>query len=444
MNNLWLVIKREYLTRVTNKSFILLTILTPLAIALFIVGAGYLGAKSMDVENKILVKDESGIFEQSNQNKGNITYSFSSSDLEQLKSSYDQDGYDILIHIPVFEDISSKKHEASYYSKKKPGLATLESVEGRIARVFRDYKIEQSQIDREVYDSFRTDINLENGAIQTDVNGKKSGEAGKLSIIIGTVLGYIMGFLMYMVIFIYGGMVMRSVMEEKINRIVEIIISSVKPTQLMLGKVIGVGMVALTQLGIWMILIPVVISVCTLLIPGFEPSQMEGGAGMQNIPASDINNFNLPQIIEEFKALNWWLILPSFVMFFLGGYFAYSALFAAIGSTIDEDMGQAQQFMIPIVIPVVFAFIIMQTMMGNPNGPIAVFGSMFPLFSPIVMPARLAFDPPVWQVLVSILLLILTVVFFSWLAGRIYRVGILMYGKKVTFKEIGKWLFYKF
>ena len=442
MNKLWLVIKREYLTRVTKKSFILLTILTPLAIALFIVGAGYLGAKSMDVENKIIVKDESGIFEKGYEDSGNISFVFSDEDLQSLKQTYNADGYDLLVYIPEFNDLSSKRYKASYYSKKKPGLATLESIEQKIARVFREHKIDRSNIDRSVYESFRTDVSLENGAI-SDGTGPK--EAGKLSIIIGTVLGYIMGFLMYMVIFIYGGMVMRSVMEEKINRIVEVIVSSVKPVQLMLGKVIGVGMVALTQLGIWMILIPVVISVCSALIPGMNPEQISGAAGsLEAIPASEMSNFNLPQIIAEFQALNWWLIIPSFILFFLGGYFAYSALFAAIGSTIDEDMGQAQQLMIPIIIPVVFAFIIMQTMMGNPNGPIAVFGSLFPLFSPIVMPARLAFDPPIWQVLLSLALLVLTVFFFSWLAGRIYRVGILMYGKKITFKELGKWLFYKF
>jgi ABC-2 type transport system permease protein len=247
-----------------------------------------------------------------------------------------------------------------------------------------------------------------------------------------------------MVIFIYGGMVMRSVMEEKVNRIVEIMISTVKPFQLMLGKIFGVGAVGLTQLAIWLILIPVLLTVVTLFLPGGDAQSMaQMTEGVQQIPTEDFEDFNVASFINEFFNLNWLLILPTFILFFFGGYLIYSSMFAAIGSSISEDMGEGQQLMLPIVLIVLMAFYMLFPVLNNPNGGLAVFASIFPLFSPIIMPARLAFDPPLWQVLVSLLTLAGTVVFFIWLSGRIYRVGILMYGKKASLKEIGKWMFYK-
>ena len=251
-------------------------------------------------------------------------------------------------------------------------------------------------------------------------------------------MGGIMGFLMYMVIFIFGNMVMRSVMEEKINRIVEVMISSVKPFQLMLGKVIGVGGVGLTQLLIWMILIPVIILLAGAFVN--DPGQAQQMAESMWPGMQDTANAQISMVLKEFGSLNWWLILPSFVIFFLGGYFIYSSLFAAIGSAIGDDLGESQGLMMPIIIPVIFALMIMMSSLENPNSGMAVFGSIFPLFSPIVMPARLAFDPPLWQVLVSLGLLIITSLFFIWVSGRIYRIGILMYGKRLTFREIWKWL----
>jgi ABC-2 type transport system permease protein len=174
---------------------------------------------------------------------------------------------------------------------------------------------------------------------------------------------------------------------------------------------------------------------------GIDPGQAE--QVMDGVPKEQLEGFDLGQIIFEFRSMNWSLILPVFVLFFLGGYFIYSSLFAAIGSAISDDMGESQSLMLPIMLPVIFAFIMMPAVLENPNGSLAVFGSMFPLFSPVLMPVRLAFDPPLWQVLISLLLLIGTAVLFVWISSRIYRVGILMYGKKVNFKELGKWLLYR-
>lgn len=269
-----------------------------------------------------------------------------------------------------------------------------------------------------------------------------SAATGKLNIIIGTALGGIMGFLMYMVIFIYGSMVMRSVMEEKLSRIVEVMVSSVRPIQLMMGKLIGVGGVGLTQLAIWAVLIPILLLVVTAFLPGADPSQLSDMQNMSQIDQESFDGFSGQQIIAAIFNVKWWLILPVFILFFLGGYFIYSSLFAAMGSAINEDMGEGQQLMLPIVLVVLIAFYMLFPVLSNPNGNLAVFASLFPLFSPIIMPARLAFDPPWWQIVLSILLMLGTVWFFIWLTSRIYRVGILMYGKKATIREMIKWLRY--
>lgn len=438
MDKLWLIIQREYLSRVRKKTFILATILTPLAIGAIAIGAGVIASMSGAPDTKILVLDESGHFESSQPEGGSFDFTFTDGDLETLKKNYQEDGYEMLIHVPPFTDLKSTSHQAFFYSSEKPSLSTLESLENMIGGAIRDHKITQSNVGRDVYDSFRTSVNLE-GGYKAEGN-QEAGESGKLAIVIGTALGGIMGLMMYMVIFIFGGMVMRSVMEEKMNRIVEIMISSVRPFQLMMGKIIGVGAVGLTQIAIWLILIPVVMIVVQMTM-GIDPGQAE--QVMDGVPKEQLEGFDLGQIIFEFRSMNWSLILPVFVLFFLGGYFIYSSLFAAIGSAISDDMGESQSLMLPIMLPVIFAFIMMPAVLENPNGSLAVFGSMFPLFSPVLMPVRLAFDPPLWQVLISLLLLIGTAVLFVWISSRIYRVGILMYGKKVNFKELGKWLMYR-
>ncbi|NNE26988.1 MAG: ABC transporter permease [Saprospiraceae bacterium] len=451
MNKLWLIIKREYLIRVTRKSFIITTLLTPIGIGVLALVGGLIVAKGGQSQQKVLVKDDSEILKSAEITSKSNIYEFSRAPLERLKEDYKTDGYDLLLYIPAFENKMATQHDVKYYSQEKLSIGTIESIERTLERVFKEHKIDQSNIDREILESFKMNIDLENGAIAVGDDGEiKAGSedtSSKLSIVIGTALGGIMGFIMYMVIFIYGSMVMRSVMEEKINRIVELMISSVKPIQLMLGKVIGVGGVGLTQLAVWLILIPLVVTGVQLVMGG-DPQDMQqlqdmasqGGAASLQAASDDID---FHQVINEFKGLNWTMIIPVFVIFFFGGYFIYSSLFAAVGSAMGDDMGEGQQLMLPIMIPVILAFIMMQGSLQNPNGGMAVFGSLFPLTSPIIMPSRLAFDPPMWQIGLSILLLILSCWFFAWLAGRIYRVGILMYGKKVNFKEVGKWIMYK-
>ncbi len=447
MNKLLLVIKREYFIRVKNKKFILTTLLTPIAFGLLMLLSGYFSAKGGQSHKKVLVKDESQIFSEAKIEKYKHDYEFSAAPLNRLKEDYKKEGHDLLVHIPPFQDVKDVKHKIEYYSIEKLSLSTISDIERNIESSFKEYKIAQSGVDRDILNSFKMDINMENGAIGelTEDGKEQDNTSSKLSTVIGTVLGGIMGFIMYMVIFIYGSMVMRSVMEEKINRIVEVIISSVKPTTLMLGKILGVGGVGLTQLALWLILIPLIsIGVSMALGISTDPDQMQQIVNQTGgLPTEQLNEINPANILRELGQMNWLFIIPSFVIFFFGGYFIYSSLFAAVGAAMGDDMGEGQQLMLPIMIPVIVAFMMLPGTLENPNGGMALFGSLFPLTSPIIMPSRLAFDPPVWQLLLSILFLVLACWFFAWFAGRIYRVGILMYGKKVNFKEIGKWIRYK-
>jgi len=442
MNKLWLIVQREYLVRVRKTSFILATILTPLGIGLIAFVSGYLASSSMSSQKKIALIDESGLLDVEKMSNDQYLYTKSEEQLSDIKDTYINEGYDLVIEVPELEDLKAQTHTVNFYSSEKLSLISLEQIERGLSRELKNYKISKSDIDQETLDELEIDVSMQNANANSE-DGGDSDKSSKMSIIISSVLSYVMGFLMYIVIFVYGSMVMRSVMEEKINRIVEVVISSVKPFTLMLGKVMGVGLVGLTQLMIWMILIPTLLFIvsATMGLDSAAGSSAEAAEAMRQMEES--GEFNLSQLIFEIKQLNWLLILPSFVIFFLGGYFIYSSLFAAVGSAIGDDLGEGQQLMMPIIIPVILAFVMVPAVFNDPDGPVSVFGSMFPLFSPIVMPARLPFDPPVWQVILSIIILIASVIFMTWMAGRIYRVGILMYGKKVNFKELGKWLFYK-
>ncbi|MEP6792920.1 MAG: ABC transporter permease [Saprospiraceae bacterium] len=440
-SKIWIIAKREYLTRVQKKTFILVTLLTPIGIAMFSVLVGFIMSAGSKSDQRVLIHDDTGIIREMAANDKNFPYQFSEKNLNTLKEEYQSMGYDILVHIPALKDSASTHISASYYGEEKPSLSLLESIESHLGDQIQAYRMRKSKIEQSLLDSFLADIELENGAMDpNDHSG--SAATGKLNIIIGTALGALMGFLMYLVIFIYGGMVMRSVMEEKLSRIVEVMVSSVRPIYLMMGKLIGVGGVGLTQLALWTILIPILLIIAQAFLPGVDHSQLASVSSVSQVDQESLNGFTGQQIIQAIFNIKWWLILPVFILFFLGGYFIYSSMFAAMGSAINEDMGEGQQLMLPIIIIVLIAFYMLFPVLSNPNGTLAIFASMFPLFSPIIMPARLAFDPPWWQIVVSIILMLSTVWFFIWLTSRIYRVGILMYGKKATIREMIKWLRY--
>jgi len=266
-------------------------------------------------------------------------------------------------------------------------------------------------------------------------------DSSSFSGVVGAMLGMLMGMMMYFVVIFYGMGVMRSVMEEKTSRIVEVIVSSVNPFQLMMGKIIGVGGVGLTQLLIWAILVPLMYLGAALVF-GIDLESMQAAQLEEVQFDKDDIEAQVVMVMNELNNINWWKVLPLFVFYFLGGYLLYASMFAAVGAAVGDDSGgESQTLTIPIMIPIAIAIYIMVTVIRSPESSLALYSSLFPLFSPIVMPGLLAFDPPWWQIILSMALLVLGIIFFTWLAGRIFRIGILLYGKKIGFKELGKWMF---
>lgn len=437
MNKLLLIIQREYLTRVKRWSFIIATILTPLAFGLLFVVVGFIFSYESDDSKRIAILDEGNILEGRIKDENNLYFKFLYESIEELKPQFDSLPYNGILVIPKITNLYADEYRIYYYSNEQPTLDIETAIRSRVRRSIRDYKIEELKLDRKNLDALDISVTLDPEPIkETDE------DASAITGAIGAGIGTIMGFIMYITVFVYGMMVMRSVMEEKTNRIVEVIISSVKPFQLMLGKIIGVGAVGLTQIAIWAILLPL-ISMLANLIFGFDAQTVDVSSAAAEIDPDDLQD-QVALAIEELQKQNWWMIFPLFVVYFLGGYFLYASLFAAVGSAMGDDLGEGQSLTIPITIPVILALYIMLAAVRAPNSSLAVWSSIFPLFSPIVMPARLAFGPPLWEILLSVGLLVGGAIFFVWLSGRIYRIGILLYGKKITLKDIGRWLFSKY
>ena len=438
MDKLWLIIKREYLTRVKKRSFILTTLLTPLAFALLFIVVGVIFSYESDDVRKVAVLDEAGILTEGNiANEKSLVFTRETRSLEDLRENFKETGYDGILLIPEIKNLYAKSYTVYYYSEKNPSLDIEASIKSKVNARIRDYKIAELELDNRQLEALDSKVDLDPEPIDKDAK-----DSSKIAGAIGAFLGFSMGIIMYMAVFIYGMMVMRSVMEEKTSRIVEVMISSVRPFQLMLGKIIGVGGVGLTQVAIWAILIPL-FAMGVNLIFGFDAASMDMPVDATAQIDPDEMEYMISQGFQELKAQNWWTIFPLFIFYFLGGYLLYASLFAAVGSAMSDDMGESQSLTIPITIPVILAFYIMFAAVEAPDSSLAVWSSIFPLFSPIVMPARLAFQPALWQIALSVVTLLATSLFFVWISARIYRVGILMYGKKVTLKELGKWMFYK-
>lgn len=438
MNKLLLIIQREYISRVTSKSFILTTLLTPLAIVLFTAVVTLIFSYETDEVQNIAVVDEAKILDGSIRDEENLFFHFEKKSLEEVLSGLEKSSYSGVLYVPEIKEVMEQQYTVFYYASKQPGLSIQFKIKERVEDALRDFKIVKLNLNKEQISALDTKIILEPEPLSKD-----DADSSRLTSAIAAIIGMSMGFIMYMTVFIYGMMVMRSVMEEKMNRIVEVMISSVKPFQLMLGKIIGVGGVGLTQVLVWVILVPVLLFI-TRLIMGIDLTtnmSMAQGAGPEFNP--DDMQAMIALAMKEFNQINWWLIVPLFMLFFLGGYFLYSSLFAAVGSAIGDDMGESSSLTLPITIPVILALYIMMQSVESPDSSLARWSSMFPLFSPIVMPARLAFNPPWWEVALSLTILIGTAMFFVWISGRIYRVGILLYGKKAGMKELVKWVFMK-
>ena len=438
MHKIWLVTKREYLSRVLNKTFILTTLLTPLGILVFMVAVVFIMGTGSDKSKLINVYDPSNLLNKELKTRDNLTFHFSDEPLANQISLYKDKKINGIIDVPPLKDSLASKYTYMYHSDDQLAMDESFGIESAISKKIRNYKLKKLNIDEKTLKNLDTDVT----AIPVTV--LKDKKISSITTIVSSVLGGIVGYAMFFIILIYGMQVMRSVMEEKINRIVEVLISSLKPFELMMGKVIGVGLVGLTQIGIWLILMPIIFFIGTAIF-GINAENM-GPMNAGNIPMEQItmsSQEKIAQVFMEVRAMNWWKILPLTLFYFLAGYFAYSALFAAIGSAVGEDINEANSLTLPVMMPLMFSMYIGFSAVNAPDSSLAVWSSMIPLLSSIVMPVRLPFDPPWWQIGLSVVSLIVFTIFLVWVAARIYRVGILMYGKKASFKELAKWIFYK-
>lgn len=433
MSKVWLIIKREYFTRVRNKTFILSTILLPLFFIGFIAASTYLSIKG-DSKYTIAVNDENGIFKTSFKNDKSISYDFSSA---INANNFKEKGYSALLYIPSKFD--SPQDSITLLSDKPLGFATEERITDQINLAIKNRAFLEKNIDKKILDSIN-DLDEEKLYNFRPVV-KKGNTTQKANSGLAYAIGFGSGILIYITLFIYGAAVMRGVMEEKMNRIAEVIISSVKPFQLMTGKIIGIAAVGLTQLLIWFILI---IALSTALSAFISPDTLQHAQSASNAMGSSSNNTAALSILNAKNSLaqaNWALIIPCFLFYFIGGYLFYAALFAAVGSVVNEDPQEAQSLMLPITMPIILSFVIMTAAAAKPDTPIAVWASIIPFSSPIVMMARIPSGVPFWQLALSMVSLVAGFILTTMLAAKIYRTGILLYGKKVTLKEMSKWLF---
>lgn len=423
MKHLRIIIEREYLNKIRNKSFIIMTFVSPLIVVAFAFIIGFL----TNVNNKsnakdILILDESGLFSNTFSDTETIHYEYlKDKTLQEARAEVLETSKYGLLYIPK-EETAQK----AFYSEESPSLSLVNELTGALEKTLFQYNLTQKGIDKAEIDSARTKITLQ----MENFTGEKTSEFDNvMKIAIGGVAGY----LIFMFIIIYGNMIMRSVIEEKTNRIVEIIISSVKPFQLMLGKIIGTSLAGLTQFAIWLVIGGVLFAIAPSLFQVDTPTATQAMAATES--HSEISN-----IITALYHFPFLETSGVFLLFFVGGYLLYSSLYAMVGAMVDNET-DTQQFLMPILIPLMLAFYVgMFSVIEEPHGTISVVFSYIPLTSPVVMLMRIPFGVAWWEVLISLLLLYITFFLVIKIASKIYRIGILMYGKKPTYKEVWKWL----
>ncbi|MEE4213685.1 MAG: ABC transporter permease [Bacteroidales bacterium] len=453
MGNISTIIKREYTSRVKKKSFIIMTVLTPLIfVALFLVPVLIMGNQDKEFKKIAVIEDGSDLFKGVLKDRDDVDFEYLlDADVNQLKGTFEEAGYYGILYISPL--VTNVPQAIQLISKKQPPMDLLQYIERTLEQDIENKKLLAYNIENldEILKSVQTDVSVQ--TIRID----DAGETKETSTGISMALAYIGAFLMYMVVIMFGVQVMRGVFEEKNNRIVEVIISSVKPVELMMGKILGIALVGLTQFSVWIILSFAILTVVQSQVLPDDPKVMreqisqsvmnQAQAAMDNEDLMQSADFSAQEqefakIFNNLMNVNWPFILTSFFFYFIFGYLLYASVFAAIGSAVDTDT-DTQQFMFPIMLPIILALFVAIGTMENPESSLSFWFSMIPFTSPIVMMARLPFEVPLWEVVVSIALLVATFVAFVYLAARIYRVGILMYGKKVTYKEMWKWIRYK-
>ena len=440
MNKIWLVIQREYLSRVRKKSFIIMTILGPILMAAVMIVPIYIASVS-DESKTVGIVDESGFFTEAFENKDNIVFKPMHLEIDEAKKNYENLGYNMVLYIP--KPAYTYPSEIFIYSNKEPGMMVENYIRGAINNDLRTMRLKDANVSDDVISAMKNTIDI--NSIKITEDGSEENRTGMLNFIVGTVLALAIFFF----IFLYGTQVMRGVIEEKTSRIVEVIVSSLKPFQLMMGKIIGLALVGLTQFLLWVILTSAIVTTAQVAfssdIQQIEKYQMQK-TGQVIDPSNQVEvnqkYDKTAEIIDAIMSINFKVVIGSFIFYFLFGYLLYGALFAAIGSAVDNDV-DTQQFILPVTVPLIISIASLQPVANNPDGPIAFWLSMIPLTSPVSMMIRIPFGVPYWQLALSMALLVGGFVFFTWVAGKIYRVGILMYGKKPSYKELWKWMWYK-
>jgi len=436
MNHLSLIIKREYLTKVRNRSFIIMTFLSPLIMVGLISLVAYLSQLNNDTVHTISVLDESGLFLNQFEDDNNLKFQMLTDvSLEVAKKRAEEGENYGLLFIPKIDSIEELSKSITFYSEDSPSLTIMSDIERKIETKANSLKLKEAGFDSEEIKNLRLDID-------THLETFRGEETSKLGSVLKLVFGGFAGYMLFMFIIIYGNMIMRSVIEEKTSRIIEVIISSVKPMKLLLGKIIGTSLAGVTQFFAWMILLSV-LSFVVFLIFGIDPSAMQAEQMNTAVEASGNNMDSLvAEVWTEFWKLPIYNLIIMFLLFFIGGYLLYASLYAAIGAAVDSET-DTQQFLLPILLPLILAvYVGFFTVIEDPHGTVSQIFSFIPFTSPVVMLMRIPFGVPIEQQILSVVILFATFIGTVWFAAKVYRVGILMYGKKPSYKEIIKWLKY--
>jgi ABC-2 type transport system permease protein len=435
MNKILLVIQREYLTRIQKKSFWIASLLGPILITAIYAVPIWLATQDKEVK-RIEILDESGLFQTTDLVDKEVEFKLVNKRVSDLKSSFTKEGYTAFVHLP--KDLLTHSKDIKIYSEKNLSLPLKSSIERVIEKKVRAILMKDAGIASEVYEKTQIEVSSETITVSEKGDETSSSSGGAM------ILAGVMGMLLYITLLLYGSQVMNGVIEEKSSRIIEVIISSIKPYQLMLGKILGVGMVGLTQFLLWIVLTLGLSQVASTFYSTSPVKQkVEQIKKVDPEVAKKMDDaYPMAEVTKVIESTNIPLVLGGFLFYFLFGYLLYSSLFAAIGSAV-ESTAEAQQFTFIVMLPIILAFIMAQFTMQDPDSTMAFWASMIPFTSPINMMVRLPYGVPMWELATSMTLLVVGFLGCSWVSARIYRVGILMYGKKITVKEMAKWLFYK-
>jgi len=445
-NKLFLIIKREFLIRVKKKSFLIMTILTPLLLASFMVIPALISSMSSGDIRNIMVIDKSGIAEQYFINSNEYIFTFDkNADIDEIKKNFSEKGIYAVVDISSLD--AEMNASVTSFSTKQLGVDAKRVIARSVEQALEDNKLAQYEIAGidEILKNIETNVSVKSLVLTEGGNEK----TGMVEVYMG--ISYVSSLLIYFFIFMFGSMVMRGVIEEKTNRIVEVIISSVKPFQLMLGKVLGIGSVALMQFLIWVVLtVGILFGVSAVMGPDIgsmaanstmvDGNMVAGGVSSEELAVA-IESSKIDELLSVVADLPLARIIIAFMFYFLLGYLLYASMFAAIGSAVDNE-ADTQQLIMPVTLPLIFGIFIMVHTFQYPDSPLSFWGSIIPFTSPMVMVARIPFGVPVWELALSIGLLALTFLFMTYVSSKIYRIGILSYGKKATLKDLIKWLKY--